>query len=80
MLSKKQMVWGCYSLKENLARAIFGSFGQGNFWKRCPRKNTKEMLAKENYRGYVSIEFEGKENPQTAVPKSVAMMRKAFGV
>ena len=44
MLSKKQMVWGCYSLKENLARAIFGSFGQGNFWKRCPRKNTKEML------------------------------------
>ena len=38
-----------------------------------------KMLAKENYRGYVSIEFEGKENPQTAVPKSVAMMRKAFG-
>jgi sugar phosphate isomerase/epimerase len=38
-----------------------------------------KMLRKVNYRGYVSIEFEGKENPQTAVPKSVAMMRKAFG-
>jgi len=42
-------------------------------------KRIAKMLAKENYRGYVSIEFEGKENPQTAVPKSVAMMRKAFG-
>ena len=38
-----------------------------------------KMLRKVNYRGYVSIEFEGKENPQTAVPKSVTMMRKAFG-
>ena len=38
-----------------------------------------KMLRKVNYRGYVSIEFEGKENPQTAVPKSVAMMREAFG-
>ena len=37
------------------------------------------MLRKVNYRGYVSLEFEGKENPQTAVPKSVAMLREAFG-
>ena len=37
------------------------------------------ILRKVNYRGYISIEFEGKENAQTAVPKSVQLMRKAFG-
>lgn len=36
------------------------------------------ILAKHNYRGYVSLEFEGKEDPKTAVPKSLAMLRKAF--
>ncbi len=30
------------------------------------------------YTGYVSVEFEGKENPDTAVPKSIAMLKKAF--
>lgn len=38
-----------------------------------------EMLAAVNYQGYVSLEMEGKENPDTAVPKSIAMLRKAFG-
>ena len=37
------------------------------------------ILRKVNYRGYISIEFEGKEDARTAVPKSVAMMREAFG-
>lgn len=32
-----------------------------------------------NYRGYVSLEFEGKEDPWTAVPKSLATLREAFG-
>ena len=32
-----------------------------------------------NYRGYVSLEFEGKEDPWTAVPKSLAALREAFG-
>ncbi len=32
-----------------------------------------------NYRGYVSLEFEGKEDPWTAVPKSLAALRAAFG-
>ena len=36
------------------------------------------ILRKVNYRGYISIEFEGKENAKTAVPKSVELMRKAF--
>ncbi len=30
------------------------------------------------FRGYVSLEFEGKEDGQTAIPKSLAMLRKAF--
>ena len=37
------------------------------------------ILRKHNYRGYLSLEFEGKEDPRTAVPKSLAMLRKAFG-
>jgi sugar phosphate isomerase/epimerase len=36
------------------------------------------LLRKHAYRGYVSLEFEGKENPLTAIPKSLAMLRSAF--
>ena len=42
-------------------------------------KRIAGILSKVNYRGYVSIEFEGKEDAKSAVPKSVAMMREAFG-
>ena len=37
-----------------------------------------KMLRKHRYTGFVSLEFEGKEDPRTAVPKSLAMLRKAF--
>jgi sugar phosphate isomerase/epimerase len=37
------------------------------------------MLRRHNYRGYISLEFEGKDDPRTAVPKSLALLRKAFG-
>ena len=37
-----------------------------------------KMLHKHTYNGFVSLEFEGKENPKTAVPKSLALLRKAF--
>lgn len=30
------------------------------------------------YKGYVSVEFEGKEDPMTAIPKSLKMVREAF--
>ncbi len=30
------------------------------------------ILRKHNYRGYVSLEFEGKEDAATAIPKSLA--------
>jgi len=35
-------------------------------------------LAEAGYNGYVSLEFEGKEAPDIAVPKSIAMLREAF--
>lgn len=37
-----------------------------------------KIMRDANYNGYVSLEFEGKEDPLTAVPKSLAMLRKAF--
>jgi len=36
------------------------------------------IMRKHNYRGYVSLEFEGHEDYQTAIPKSLALLRKAF--
>jgi sugar phosphate isomerase/epimerase len=38
-----------------------------------------KMLRQHNYRGYVSLEFEGREDPRSGVPKSLALLRKAFG-
>jgi L-ribulose-5-phosphate 3-epimerase len=37
------------------------------------------ILRKHHYRGYVSLEFEGHEDPRTAVPKSLALLRKTLG-
>ena len=42
-------------------------------------KRIVKILADVNYTGYVALEMEGKENPDTAVPKSVALLREAFG-
>jgi sugar phosphate isomerase/epimerase len=36
-------------------------------------------LRKANYRGYISLEFEGKGNYEVEVPKSLELLRKAFG-
>ena len=38
-----------------------------------------KILADANYSGYVALEMEGKEPADTAVPKSIEMLRKAFG-
>ena len=38
-----------------------------------------QILAGVNYTGYVSLEMEGKENPDVAVPKSIELLRKAVG-
>jgi sugar phosphate isomerase/epimerase len=36
------------------------------------------IMKQHNYRGYVSLEFEGNEDWKTAIPKSLAVLRKAF--
>ncbi|MDB5320120.1 MAG: Xylose isomerase-like barrel [Phycisphaerales bacterium] len=36
------------------------------------------LLRKEQYHGYVALEFEGKEDWRTAIPKSLGVLRKAF--
>jgi len=36
------------------------------------------ILRNHGYRGFVSLEYEGREDPKTAVPKSLALLRKAF--
>lgn len=38
-----------------------------------------EIMRRHNYRGYVSLEFEGHEDYHTALPKSLALLREAFG-
>lgn len=38
-----------------------------------------KILADANYTGWVSLEMEGKEPADTAVPKSIEVLRKAFG-
>jgi sugar phosphate isomerase/epimerase len=37
-----------------------------------------DILKKQAYRGYISLEFEGKEDWKTALPKSLELLRKAF--
>ncbi|MCI0746350.1 MAG: sugar phosphate isomerase/epimerase [Verrucomicrobia subdivision 3 bacterium] len=43
-------------------------------------KRIAVILGAVNYRGYVSLEFEGKEDPATGVPKSLKLLREAFGL
>jgi L-ribulose-5-phosphate 3-epimerase len=37
-----------------------------------------EIFKRYDYRGYISLEFEGGESPETAIPKSLAALREAF--
>jgi len=41
-------------------------------------KRVAEIFRKVNYRGYISAEFEGNEDPLTAVPKSLDLIRSSF--
>ena len=42
-------------------------------------KRLARILRDANFRGYVSLEMEGKEAAETAVPKSLKVLREAFG-
>ena len=37
-----------------------------------------QILKRANYQGYISLEFEGKEDANTGVPKSLELLREAF--
>jgi sugar phosphate isomerase/epimerase len=37
------------------------------------------ILRDAGYRGYISLEYEGREDPLTGVPKSLALLRQHFG-
>jgi sugar phosphate isomerase/epimerase len=41
-------------------------------------KRIASILREHGYRGYISLEFEGKEDPRTGVPKSLALLRKVM--
>jgi sugar phosphate isomerase/epimerase len=58
------------------AKTYFG----GGLWYTLDLDNDRiaGIVRKAGYRGYISLEFEGKEDPKTGVPKSLALLRKAF--
>ncbi|HMJ66448.1 MAG TPA: sugar phosphate isomerase/epimerase family protein [Candidatus Binatia bacterium] len=72
-------------LKQMAPKTIFVQaktyFGEGE-WYTLDLDYTRiaKILADVNYNGYVSLEFEGKEDPTTGVPKSLELLRKAFGM
>jgi len=41
-------------------------------------KKIGSVMRKNNYKGYISLEFEGNENPDIAVPKSLKLLRDSF--
>jgi len=55
-------------------------FGGGEWYELdIDYKRIAGMLRKHNYRGWISLEFEGKEDYRTAVPKSLKLLRDALG-
>jgi len=42
-------------------------------------KRIASILRKAGFRGWISLEMEGKEPAETAVPKSLEVLREAFG-
>ncbi len=42
-------------------------------------KRIAAMLRQHGYRGYISLEFEGNEDAETGVPKSLDLLRRHFG-
>ena len=45
--------------------------------KRFPYYSSK-LMRENNYRGYISLEFEGNEDANTAIPKSLKILRDSF--
>ncbi|GAB3173664.1 sugar phosphate isomerase/epimerase family protein [Telluribacter humicola] len=54
-------------------------YGGGHFYDlNLDYKKIANILRKANFKGYVSLEMEGKEDPETAVPKSLKVLRDVF--
>jgi sugar phosphate isomerase/epimerase len=58
------------------AKTYFG----GGEWYTLDTDHAKvaSILRDAGYRGWISLEMEGKEDPKTAVPKSLELLRKAY--
>ncbi len=41
-------------------------------------KSIGELMRKNNYKGYISLEFEGNEDANSAIPKSLELLRNSF--
>ena len=55
-------------------------FGEGEWYTLdLDYQRIARILRNAGFQGYVSLEMEGKEDPSTAVPKSLEVLRKAFG-
>jgi sugar phosphate isomerase/epimerase len=55
-------------------------FGDGTWYTlQIDYDRIAQILRDAKYHGYISLEFEGKEDYRTAVPQSLALLRKAFG-
>lgn len=52
----------------------------GGLWYSLELDNPRiaKIFRDVNYRGWVSLEFEGKEDPMTGIPKSLKVLREAF--
>ncbi len=54
-------------------------FGGGTWYTlEIDYQRVAEILRRHNYRGYISLEFEGKEDFRTAIPQSLELLKKAF--
>ena len=73
-----------YAQMEKIApRAVFVQaktyFGGGTWYTLdIDYDRVAKILKAVDYRGYISLEFEGKEDHATAIPKSLELLRKAF--
>ena len=67
-------------LADNAALVQTKTYYGGGLWFSVDIDYTKiaALLRKHKYTGYLSLEFEGKDDPLQAIPKSLAMLRKAF--
>jgi L-ribulose-5-phosphate 3-epimerase len=54
-------------------------YGGGTFYdKEMDYSRIGKIFKDAGYKGYVSLEFEGKEDPHVAVPKSLELLKKSF--